>query len=58
VQELHDQLKNAGPPPGDLGVDPLDPNDIDVNACAWKIVYVVTSWTTVGPPVRSYTYAG
>jgi len=56
VQELRTFAKQAPlPPPNTFPA--LTPEQIDPNASAWKIVYVVTKWETVGPPVERYTYS-
>jgi hypothetical protein len=44
VQELQTCLRKAPPPPPNLPFAPLNPDDIDVNASPWKIVFVVTSY--------------
>jgi hypothetical protein len=57
VQELQTQLRNAPAPPPDLPFHPLTPDEIDPNAHAWKIMFVVTSYMS-NDGSQSYNYTG
>jgi hypothetical protein len=54
VQELQTHAKDAPAALSHTGLPAIDPQDIDPNAQAWKIMYVVTEWASLDG--RSYPY--
>jgi hypothetical protein len=57
VKELKTCLKKTWPPPSDLPFTSLHPDDIDPNASAWKIVFVVKEYQSKEGK-QSYKYTG